>query len=156
MQTSQQLNRLKVIRRASHNQRIIAGVVCSAIIAGSVYVWLAAHSKIDISFWPLYCGFRQRYNLPCPTCGMTTATFAFARGEIFQAFYIQPAAALFCCLLVVSAILAFVTSVFGLRFRFVEQLFAEVRLRYIILVVVIIIAAAWAVTLARALAGNSR
>ncbi len=154
MQTSQQLNRLKIVRRASHNQRIIAGIVCAAIIACSVYVWLAAHNKVGISFWPAYCGFRQRYNLPCPTCGMTTAAFAFARGEIFQAFYIQPAAALFCCLLVVSAILAFVMSAFGLSFRFVERFFAEVRLRYIILVVLIIIAAGWAVTLARALAGD--
>jgi Tfp pilus assembly protein PilO len=57
-------------------------------------------------------------------------------------------------LLIVSAILAFVTSVFGLRFRFVERFFAEVRIRYIILVVLIIIAAGWAVTLARALAGG--
>jgi hypothetical protein len=118
-----------------------------------VYVWLAAHNKIGV-FWPLYCGFRQRYNLPCPTCGMTSAAFAFARGKILQAFYIQPAAAVFCCVLIFSAVLAFLTSVFGLSFRFVERFFAEVRVRYIILAVVIIIAAGWAVTLARALAGD--
>jgi hypothetical protein len=41
-----------------------------------------------------------------------------------------------------------------LSFRFVERFFAEVRLRYIILAIVIIIAAGWAVTLARALAGD--
>ena len=154
MQTSQQLNRPKIVRRASSHQRITAGVVCAAISACCMYVWLAAHDKIGIGLWPVYCGFKQRYNLPCPTCGMTTAAFAFARGEILQAFYIQLAAALFCCLLVVSAILAFVTSVFGLSFRFVERFFAEVRLRYIILVVLIIIAAGWAVTLARALTGD--
>jgi hypothetical protein len=85
---------------------------------------------------------------------MTTAAFAFVRGRVLQAFYIQPAAALFCCVLIFSAILAFFTSVFGVSFRFVERFFAEVRLRYIILVVVIIIAASWAVTLARALAGD--
>jgi phosphoglycerol transferase MdoB-like AlkP superfamily enzyme len=85
---------------------------------------------------------------------MTTAVFSFARGRILQAFYIQPAAALFCCLLIVSAILAFIMSVFGLSFRFVERFFAEVRLRYIILAVLIILAAGWAVTLARALANN--
>jgi hypothetical protein len=85
---------------------------------------------------------------------MTTAALVFARGRIFQAFYIQPAAALFCCVLIFSAVLAFLTSVFGLSFRFVERFFAEVRVRYIILAIVIIIAASWAVILARALASD--
>ena len=154
MQANQQLNRLGIIQRVSSNQRIVAGVICAAIVSGGVCVWLAAHDKIDISFLPLYCGFRQRFGLPCPTCWMTTAVFSFARGRILRAFYIQPAAALFCCLLIVSAILAFIMSVFGLSFRFVERFLAEVRLRYIILVVLIILAAGWAVTLARAIANN--
>ncbi len=154
MQTSQQLNRLKIIRRASSHQRITAGIIFAAISAVSVYIWLAAHDKIGISLWPLYCGFKQRYNLPCLTCGMTTAALVFARGRIFQAFYIQPAAAVFCCVLIFSAVLAFLTSVFGLSFRFVERFFAEVRVRYIILAIVIIIAASWAVILARALASD--
>jgi hypothetical protein len=154
MQANQQLNRPGIIQRISSNQRIIAGVICAAIVSGCVYVWLAAHDKIDISFWLLYCGFRQRFDLPCQTCGMTTAVFSFARGRILQAFYIQPAAALFCCLLIISTILAFIMSVFGLSFRFVERFFAEVRLRYIILAVVIILAVGWAVTLARAIEGN--
>jgi hypothetical protein len=154
MRVSQQLNRPGIFQRVSPHEKIIAGVICAAIVLCCVYVWLAAHDKIDISFWPLYCGFRQRFGLPCPTCGMTTAVFSFARGRILQAFYIQPAAALFCCLLIVSAILAFIMSVFGLSFRFVEQFLEEVRLRYIILVVLIILAAGWAVTLARALASN--
>lgn len=85
---------------------------------------------------------------------MTTATFAFARGRILQAFYIQPAAALFCCVLIVAAVLAFLTAVLGVSFRFVERFFAKVRIRYIILAIIIIIAAGWAVTLARALAGG--
>jgi hypothetical protein len=150
MRTSQQLNRPKIIQRASSHQRITAGIICAVISVSFVYVWLAAHDKIS-TFWPLYCGFKQRYNLPCPTCGTTTAAFMFVRGRIFQAFYIQPAAALFCCVLIFSAILAFLTSVFGLSFRFIERFFAEVRVRYIILAIVIIIAAGWAVTLARAL-----
>ena len=72
------------------------------------------------------CTFRAVLDLPCPTCGMTTAVFAFARGEIFQAFYIQPAGAMFSLVLVLSAVLAFLTSAFGLSFRFVERFFAKV------------------------------
>jgi hypothetical protein len=101
-----------------------------------------------------YCGFKQRTGLPCPTCGMTTATLAFAQGRIFEAFYIQPACGLLCCVMVVAAILAFIIAVFGVYFRFIERFFIEVKLRYMILALIIIIIAGWAVTLARALAAN--
>ncbi len=83
---------------------------------------------------------------------MTTATLAFAQGKIFEAFNIQPACALLCCVLVVIAFLAFVTAVFGVYFHFLERFFGEVKVRYIILALIVIIAAGWAVTLARALA----
>ena len=77
---------------------------------------------------------------------------AFAQGKIFEAFYIQPAAALLCCVLVVVAFLALLMAVFGVYFGFLERFITEVKVRYIILALVIIIAAGWAVTLARALA----
>jgi len=57
--------------------------------------------------------------------------------------------------LVLIAILAFVTGVFGKHFRFVERFFYEVKVRYIILALIIIIAAGWAVTLAQALAARN-
>jgi len=82
---------------------------------------------------------------------MTTATFTFAQGKIFEAFYIQPACALLCSAMVIAAMLAFVIAVFGIYFRFIERFFAEVKVRYMILALIIIIAAGWAVTLARAM-----
>jgi len=102
-----------------------------------------------------YCGFKQRTGLPCPGCGMTTATLAFAQGRIFEAFYIQPACGLLCCVMVLAAFLAFIIAVFGVYFRCVERFFKEVKLRYMILALVIIIVAGWAVTLARAIAANN-
>jgi len=105
--------------------------------------------------WLGYCGFEQQTGLPCPTCGMTTATLAFAQGKIFEAFYIQPACGLLCCVLVIAAILAFIIAVFGVYFRFIERFFKEIKLRYMILALIIIIAAGWAVTLARAVAENN-
>ncbi len=86
---------------------------------------------------------------------MTTATLAFAQGKIFEAFFIQPACALLCSVLAVIAFLAFVIAVFGVYFRFLEHFFAEVKVRYIILALIVIIAAGWAVTLARALAAGN-
>ena len=88
---------------------------------------------------------------------MTTSVFKFARGEIFGhngAFYTQPAIALLCSIMVVVAFLAFLIAVFGVYFGFISRFFAEVKIKHIILALIIIIAAGWAVTLARALAAR--
>jgi hypothetical protein len=66
----------------------------------------------------------------------------------------QPAGWLLCCAAVTTAVLAFFTAVFGVRLVFVERLLAQVKLWQIILVFIIVIAAGWTVTLARALAGR--
>jgi hypothetical protein len=154
MQTNQQLNRVKIFCRASFRQRLVAGIVFLALAASFGLFALAGHYKIAL--WPFPCGFRQRYNLPCPTCGMTTSVTAFAQGKIFESFYIQPAAAFLCCVLAVSAVSAFFTAVFGVYFSFLNRFFTEVKIRYIILALIIIIAAGWAVTLARALAAKNQ
>jgi hypothetical protein len=108
-------------------------------------------ARCKINPWAGPCGFKQKYGLPCPTCGMTTSAVAFAGGKIFESFYIQPAAAFLCCVLAVSAFLAFVTAVFGVYFDFIRRFFAKVKIRYIILALIVIVAVGWAVTLARAL-----
>jgi hypothetical protein len=155
MQASQQLNKPKFFYRASSSQRMVAAIVCFGIIVFFAVFALVGHYKIDMGRWLGPCGFKQRTGLPCPTCGMTTATFAFAQGRIFEAFYTQPACGLLCCVMVIAAILAFIIAVFRVYFRFIELFFTEVKLRYMILALIIIIAAGWAVTLARTVAVNS-
>ena len=156
MQTSQQTNTVKFCRRAAGKQRLIAGVMCLSIVGIFGVLWLAGAGKINLTRWTGGCGFKQKYNLPCPSCSMTTAAIAFARGKIWESFYIQPAAALLCALLVISAFLAFLTACFGVYFPFIETVFWKVNIRYIILALLVIILAGWAVTLARALAERSR
>ena len=155
MQASQQLNKPKFFYRASSGQRMVAAIVCFGIIVFFAVFALAGHYRIDMGRWLGLCGFKQRTGLPCPTCGMTTATLAFAQGRILEAFYIQPACGLLCSVMVIVALLAFIIAVFGIYFRFIERLFTEVKLRYMILALVIIIIAGWAVTLARALAAKN-
>jgi uncharacterized membrane protein len=152
---SQQLNKPKFFYRASSSQRKVAAIVCMGIILFFAVFALAGHYKMDMGRLLGYCGFKQRTGLPCPTCGMTTATLAFAQGRIIEAFYIQPACGLLCCVMVIAAVLAFIIAVFGVYFRFIERFFKEVKLRYMILALIIIIIAGWAVTLARALAANN-
>ena len=154
MQASQQLNKSKYFCRASRRQRASSAVILLILLALFGLLWLAANYKISLS--PYGCGFKQKYDLPCPTCGMTTSVFKFARGEIFGhngAFYTQPAIALLCSIMVVVAFLAFLIAVLGVYFRFFNRFFTEIKIKHIILALIIIIAAGWAVTLARALAG---
>jgi len=150
MLTSQQINRRTILRRASPRRRILAGSVCLAVIAFFGLFWSAG--RFDFEIWPYPCGFKQKYDLPCPACGMTTSVLAFAQGRVLNSFYIQPATALACCVLAIAAFLAFMTAVFGVYFTFLERLVAVIRTKYAVLALLIIVSAAWAVTLARALA----
>ena len=86
---------------------------------------------------------------------MTTAVLAFARGQILTAFYVQPAAGLLCSAMIVVAFFAFLIAVFGVYFSFLDRLFAEVRILHVVVGLLVILAAGWAVTLARALAAQT-
>ena len=156
MRAGQQLNELKISRRASSQERLRAGLVFLGLAGLFGLLVLAAQSKIDVGWWFGPCGFKQRYNLPCPTCGMTASVLAFGRGEILEAFYNQPAAALFCCALAIVAFLAFFIAIFGVYSAFLNRFFAKVGIKNIIYAVLAVIAAGWAVTLTRALLANSQ
>jgi hypothetical protein len=154
MQANQQPNKVKVFCRASSRQRFTALIVFLAIAAFFGLFALIGHYKI--SPWPFPCGFKQKYNLPCPTCGVTTSVTAFAQGKFLESFYIQPAAGLLCSVLVVSAFFALFLAVFGIYFSVLNRFYTQIRIKYIVLALIVITAIGWAVTLARALAANSQ
>lgn len=131
MQVNQQVSKPKIFCRASSRQRLIAAVVFLAMAAFFGLFALIGHYKICP--WPFPCGFKQRCNLPCPTCGVTTSVIAFAQGKIFDSFYIQPAAALLCCVLAVSAVFALFIAIFGIYFSFLNRFFTEIKIKYIII-----------------------
>jgi Na+/citrate or Na+/malate symporter len=154
MQENQQLSRPKIFSRASPRQRLTATGVFLVLAVFFGLFALAGHYKITL--YPFPCGFKQRYNLPCPTCGVTTSVIAFAQGKIFDSFYIQPAAALLCSILVVSAIFALFIAVSGIYFNFLNRFFAEIKIKYVIIALIVVIALGWAVTLTRALMENNQ
>jgi hypothetical protein len=55
-------------------------------------------------------------------------------------------------LLVIGAFFAFLTGVFGIYFSTLDRLFAELGIKRLAMGLLVILAAGWAVTLARALA----
>jgi hypothetical protein len=153
MAPSQQPNVPKTFTRASARQRLIAAIVFFAIAGSFAALWLVAH--YNITLYPFPCGFKQRYGLPCPTCGFTHAAIYFAQGQIIRSFYTQPAAALFCILAVATAFFAFLVTASGIYSPLLERRITSVKLRYIIAALVLVLAAGWAVTLARTLAERS-
>ena len=142
-----------MVRRASTTDRKIAGLIAGGVLALFAGLWLLqrVHFDFGLLFGP--CGMKQRTGLPCPTCGMTTSVLAFARGDVLTAFYVQPAAAFICSLLFVITFFAFLTSVFGVYFNAFDRVFAEIGVKRVIVGLLIVVAAGWAVTFARALAG---
>lgn len=152
MQPGQQ-NKFKFYSKATRRQRLIAAGIFICIAAFFLILALAGWGKIDLDNWLGPCGFKQRYNLPCPSCGMTTSAICFAKGQILKSFYTQPAAGLLCTIFLISAVLAFLTAVFGIYFEFLNRI-KEIKVSYIILALLVIITAAWAVTLARAIVEN--
>ncbi len=149
---SDETKKARLICKASFRQQVWAAIVFFIIAAIFIFFWLAASGKIDTGRVFNPCGFKQRTGLPCPTCGITTSAVAFAGGKFFKAFYIQPAGAFLCFILAISGFLAFFTAVFGVYFCFIQRFFAEVKIRYVVLLLAIVLAVGWAVTLVRALA----
>lgn len=137
--------------KRQRNRAVIVLVVLTGILAP---VALMATGIIDPDRVLDPCGFKQRHGLPCPTCGMTHSVLAFARGRVVESFYVQPAAALMCCVAIITAVLALLISVFGIYFTFLNSLFSEMKVKYIVLTAIIVLAGGWAVTLARALAAR--
>ena len=130
-------------------------VIACGIFGLFASLWLLQRVGFDFGLIFPPCGLRMRTGLTCPTCGMTTAVLAFARGQILTAFYLQPAAGLLCSLLIVAAFFTFLIAVSGVYFSFLDRLFAEVRIIHVVVGLLVILAAGWAVTLARALAAQT-
>jgi len=151
----QQTNSGPRIRWASARQRKIAALIVVGVFGLFAGLWLLQRVGFDFGLVFGLCGMKQRTGWPCPTCGMTTCVLAFSRGDLLTAFYVQPAGAFLCTLLVVGAFFAFLTSVFGVYFSAFDRLLAELRFKYVVVGLLVILAAGWAVTMARALAAQT-
>ncbi|UCD51256.1 MAG: DUF2752 domain-containing protein [Phycisphaerales bacterium] len=113
-------------------------------------LWGLQKNNFDFGLLFHPCGFKQRTGWPCPGCGMTTSVLAFARGDVLTAFYVQPAAALMCSLLVLVGFLALLIAISGVYSTRFDRFWREARIVYLLVGLLIILAGGWAVTLARA------
>jgi small-conductance mechanosensitive channel len=134
-------------------RRLIAAAVFIVVAAVFVFLWLGGTGKIEMIWFFGVCGFKQSTGWPCPGCYVTSSAMEFAQGHILDAFYIQPAGALLCCGLIAAGVIAFLTAVFGRDFSFLHRPLSSKLIKYILVSLIIIFGLAWAVTLARTMAG---
>ncbi|MDO8304047.1 MAG: DUF2752 domain-containing protein [Sedimentisphaerales bacterium] len=151
MSSSQQIRCSKKISplRFTAGRRMLIGAIAPAVAGVFAFLHFAAVHKVVL--YPLPCGFKVRFGLPCPSCGMTTSVLAFARGDIVQSLYIQPAAAAMCGMLIAIGIFALIAAIAGTDWGFVRS----IKLKYGIVAFMVIVGGGWAVTLARAIAAFS-
>jgi hypothetical protein len=132
----------------------MAALLASIVVALFGGLWLLQRAGFDFGLLFGPCGMKQRTGLPCPTCGMTTCVLAFARGEVLAAFYVQPAGAFLCSLMIVAAFFAFLIGASGVYFSFLDRWWAELKVKWMVAGLLVVLAAGWAVTLARAVAAQ--
>ena len=142
---------MKKASQKERNRALVISLVILFFFSGIFLLESVMHYNVGRLFDP--CGFKQRYHLPCITCGFTTAVRAFARGSIIEAFIIQPAAALISCFMVIYSGVCFFIALtgnvpdFAVRYRALKRI-------YIISAWTVILLSAWAVTMIRALAAR--
>ena len=144
---------MRMTNRISGRPRLLAGLIfLLGLAAAGLLHWAAVNDLINMDRLVGPCGLKQRTGLPCPSCGMTTALIAFAKGQILEAFYIQPAAAVLYSIVLVALLFSLVIAVLGTDFGLLRWLNGRLKLKYVIIALLILVAGGWAVTLARALA----
>lgn len=147
MNDCQQAN---VKKKGGYAERIVALAIFVIVLFFFAVMRLSEKGVIKPDFVLGVCGFKQRYGLPCPGCGWTHSAQAFAAGDVVRSFVLQPAAAVFCGLLVFIAVLALHTLIFGVHSQ-LRRVLTDSRFWKVSLIVLgVVVALGWIVTLARA------
>lgn len=125
-------------------------------VAGAFGVlWAAERGHIELRMVLGVCGFKQRFGLPCPGCGWTHAAQAFVTGRFMEAFLIQPAAALFCLIGMVTAFFSLLFAVFGVDFGLPKRIFTPAGTKLLLVAAAVAVVVGWIFTLARTILENN-
>lgn len=138
----------KLYTKSSHEERIsfLAVFLVISIIFAFFYLLARGYIHLD-SFGE--CAFKRNYDLPCPSCGMTRSITAFMQGKIIKSLLLQPASAIGCITLVLTAFFSLLSGLLGVNFRFLPPVRMWQTGR-ILLIGIIILVIGWSVTLTRA------
>ncbi|MCE5184718.1 MAG: DUF2752 domain-containing protein [Planctomycetaceae bacterium] len=142
-------------RKLSYPVRLVYALVFIMITAGFAVLWFTEKGFLDLGFFLGVCGFKQRFNIPCPGCGWTHAAQAFVTGQFKQAFWLQPAAAVFCALAILVAVFALLFAIIGVDFDFPKRVFSATGTKLLLIAATVVILAGWMVTLVRTILDNT-
>lgn len=152
MQSSQEFNKSEIFYKVTVKERWAGGLIFAVVVGIWWLLWLAGRGRFDFGLFFAPCGMKESYGITCPTCGMTSSAMAFASGDIFGSFYIQPAGGVLYVIASISAFLALFVFVFGVNFRILQAWMARTRLKYVLIAGAAVVVVGWAVTLVRELA----
>lgn len=138
-------------KRVTLQQRFIALSVFIGITTFFLLGWLILRGFLNPELLFGICGFKEKYHLPCPACGMTSSVLAFLSGDIGRSFYLQPAAGVLCSVLFCGWVCSFM-SVLGFDLNFIYKRLLFIQLKYWLIGIIIVVLGGWSVTMARALA----
>lgn len=148
-----QLSNPQAPDRLTGRQRLIAGLVSCAIIAAGGVLILDNLGFVHLHRWLGVCGFKQRFGIPCPGCGWTSAAKAFVRGQIGLAFWLQPAATIFYLVVASTLVFSLLMAIFGIKFGFICRFYHRLGLTKIVWLSAVIFFAGWLFCLFRSMAG---
>ena len=138
---------------ASRKERKM-GLLLFVLVAVGFGALFLCESVLEYDVGRLFnpCGFKQRTQLPCITCGWTTATRALVRGDIGQAITAQPAAVMVNLLIAVGALIGLALAVTGRIPRPLVRLYRDLKWWQMLAALTVVLLAGWGVTLATAFA----
>ena len=154
MTENQQVN-YRNQQKLSPSGRWMAGGIFAVITAGFGLLWASANGHINLTYWFGICGFKQRFGLPCPGCGWTHAAQLFVTGHPLKAFILQPAAGFFCVVFLLTAIFALHCAFFGINSLFLQRIFCQKSVCFLLVAACFIIVAGWMVNLIRTILESS-
>ncbi|MDP7004888.1 MAG: DUF2752 domain-containing protein [Phycisphaerales bacterium] len=144
MESEENLNELRMPVKSERSRRLHAlGLAISLIAILCVAFFLSPSSKGVGTHQQLglpSCGWILAADVPCPTCGMTTAWAYTVRGDLISAFEAQPMGMITAIIAVIVAIAALGTLIFGYSY---QALFYRFPPSKIIILVIVVSLLSW-------------
>ena len=129
------------IARSGRLKAILVSIAAFALLGVALYLQpisagVGTHEQLGLP----QCGWITAANLPCPTCGMTTAWSHTVRGELPSAFLAQPMGMLLAISTVLVAIGALISAATGYSFNALLYRYAPSK---VIIVIVVLTLTSW-------------
>jgi len=136
------VERLPSRSRSYRLRATVVMAVCGGVLGLAMYVkpegrGLGSHEQLGMAG----CGFYERTGYPCPTCGMTTAFAHVVRGQLLEAFTVQPAGALGALMCVLAVVVSGYVVVTGKRLG--SKYYFRINWIVVMMVIASVVLAAW-------------